>query len=525
MNAIIVPAMSTLQFRHGSGRAAPIALALGFALALVAPVLLPPISARAAGEGALVAVGIPSPRVFPAGGTTTLEYSLATPAHVTASVVDYAGRLVRRLATDLALPAGTHALTWDGRTDASTGAAYAGYRIVVRAVRPDGTSAASVAAVTKHPLAVYPVAPSTIVVALDPGHGGYDPGAIGSGLYEKTANLDIGRRLAAMLTGAGITVVMTRTTDTHVNRTRTDWNADGRLDKADELAARIEVANGAAADVFVVLHNNAADSSLLNGTEDWYSAERPWAGANATLARELLAPVVPSLRGLSISGFTPVSRGSKRGRFYVSAPYDGLRRPRPSLMPSVLTEGLFLSNSGDLRALKSPTVRQRIAAAYYQGLARYFAARSVAARYRLLEAPAASATEGSGAELVVRVTNTASIVLPAATSVGVGAVGAVPYYDGSSQAGLPLGAAPLGVDLAPGESAAVRVPFSAPAYESLVSTGGRALLKIDLVGTDGFRFALRGVVPLQLPFTVTPAPTDPTPSPTPTPTPTPTPVP
>ncbi|TME79745.1 MAG: N-acetylmuramoyl-L-alanine amidase, partial [Chloroflexi bacterium] len=70
---------------------------------------------------------------------------------------------------------------------------------------------------------IYPWAPGVITIAIDPGHGGPDPGAVRPGLYEKTANLTIALRLRAMLLGAGVNVVMTRTTDSKVNTTGTDW--------------------------------------------------------------------------------------------------------------------------------------------------------------------------------------------------------------------------------------------------------------------------------------------------------------
>ena len=96
--------------------------------------------------------------------------------------------------------------------------------------------------------AIFPANPGAITVAIDAGHGGGDPGAVRPGLYEKTANLDIALRLRAMLVGAGVNVVMTRTTDRKVNTAQVDWTGDGKVDYRDELAARIEVANAARAD-------------------------------------------------------------------------------------------------------------------------------------------------------------------------------------------------------------------------------------------------------------------------------------
>src|SRR5207237_639524 len=71
---------------------------------------------------------------------------------------------------------------------------------------------------TKARHAIYKASPGSITVAIDPGHGGPDPGAIRPPVAEKSPNLDIALRLRAMLLGAGVKVVMTRTGDTKVNR-------------------------------------------------------------------------------------------------------------------------------------------------------------------------------------------------------------------------------------------------------------------------------------------------------------------
>ena len=97
--------------------------------------------------------------------------------------------------------------------------------------------------VTKAPGVPYPRLPGAIVVAINPGHGGSDPGAIRYGTRESDVNLDIALRVRRMLQGAGITVVMTRVTDVDVNRPAIDRNGDGRVDHTDELIARNDVAN------------------------------------------------------------------------------------------------------------------------------------------------------------------------------------------------------------------------------------------------------------------------------------------
>ena len=61
----------------------------------------------------------------------------------------------------------------------------------------------------------------TYTIAIDAGHGGHDPGAIGNGLKEKEINLSIALKVQSILKQQGINVVMTRTNDTYLIIIRT----------------------------------------------------------------------------------------------------------------------------------------------------------------------------------------------------------------------------------------------------------------------------------------------------------------
>jgi hypothetical protein len=73
-------------------------------------------------------------------------------------------------------------------------------------------------------------------------------------------------------------------------------------------------------------------------------------------------------------------------------------------MPGVLSEGLFLSNPRELRMLRSPRVRQAMANAYYEAIARYLGRRGSHVGYALVDAPPA-AVAGSDVELTIDVRN------------------------------------------------------------------------------------------------------------------------
>lgn len=205
---------------------------------------------------------------------------------------------------------------------------------------------------------------SSAVVAIDPGHGGGDAGAVGrlpdgfptglperlrSGrpvIYEKDVNLDIARRLEGWLRGRGYITLMTRTQDlAGGDRPYRNVGAD--------LSARVKIANAARADLFISIHSNAL-SSRSTGTETFrfYSSSR-----TATRLAKLVHRQVVGRIGLP-------DRGVKSAGFYV------LRNTR---MPAILVESAFLSNPKEAQLLGTPRVRQQIADAIGTGVALHLA--------------------------------------------------------------------------------------------------------------------------------------------------------
>ena len=208
-------------------------------------------------------------------------------------------------------------------------------------------------------------APARPYVAIDPGHGGADSGAVGvlapgtntgltprtdrqgrAVLLEKDVNLDISQRLDAHLQAWGARTIMTRTQDlAGGDRPFTTTAAD--------LKARTDLANEVGVDLFVSIHSNALGSPAGTGTETfhyYYSSE-----ASRRMAREIQTELVREL------GLT--DRGVKEAGFYVL---------RHTVMPAVLVEGAFLTNPNDLAMLADPAVRQRIAEAVGRGVRRFW---------------------------------------------------------------------------------------------------------------------------------------------------------
>ena len=180
-----------------------------------------------------------------------------------------------------------------------------------------------------------PTSPTSgMIVAIDPGHGGRDVGAIGrGGLQEKNVIMPIASAVARQLQKQGVQTVLTRSSDRDVS-----------------LQSRVVQAEEANASIFVSIHANAISISRpeVNGLETYYyqSGQR--------LAQSIHNSI---LRRLSIR-----DRGVKQARFYVL---------RKTSMPAVLVEVGFVTGQEDSRNLSNPSYRQKMAEAIADGIIQY----------------------------------------------------------------------------------------------------------------------------------------------------------
>lgn len=171
------------------------------------------------------------------------------------------------------------------------------------------------------------------VVAIDPGHGGHDPGAIAvSGTPEKAYNLDIARRVAKLLDSVGVETTLTRGEDVFV-----------------ELDERVAIADRVRAEVFVSIHHNASTSRTGSGTEVFYSP-------NDSQSQRLAELLFDSL----------VERLDTPGRGIVLR--RDLRVLRLASMPAALVEVAFVDNPSEERRLADPEFRQQAADAIFGAL-------------------------------------------------------------------------------------------------------------------------------------------------------------
>ncbi|MBQ7631073.1 MAG: N-acetylmuramoyl-L-alanine amidase, partial [Selenomonadaceae bacterium] len=187
------------------------------------------------------------------------------------------------------------------------------------------------------------------VIAIDPGHGGNDAGAIGpSGVMEKTVTLNVALELEKMLKAEGATVIMTRHTDKTVSPN------GARASAIEELQARCDVANAAKADIFISIHADSFTNPSARGTTGYYYSQTE-GQASIRLADCIRKALCEQIR-------TP-SRGTKPCNFYVVKNTD---------MAATLVELAFISNPEEENILSSPEGVLKCAQGIFDGIEDYF---------------------------------------------------------------------------------------------------------------------------------------------------------
>ncbi len=219
------------------------------------------------------------------------------------------------------------------------------------------------------------------MVALDPGHGGSEIGTShtfpdGSVITEKDLNLRVVLRVRDLLQQAGFQVVSTRTTDTQANADRKDLTGDGKVTLSDDLQARIDRANSAGSDIFVSIHFNGVSDTSTQGTYVFYDPDRPFTDRSKALA-DLVDTSLDKF--MKDAGYSAVDHGAAKDTSVLAGDHYYLLSPktsivaRPSGMPAIIGEGLFLTNDADATALKNDAVVEAIAQGYAAGIKAYFA--------------------------------------------------------------------------------------------------------------------------------------------------------
>lgn len=475
-------------------RLASLGITLAATLALLAIGLLVAGAAAAAGHTPSASVSLhTSGSPFDPDGDgkreqVRIDLDLPTDGRVDVRIVDFDGRKIKVLARNVARAAGSHSWTWRGRDGSGALVPFGPYRVKATVSTAAGTSK-RLAWITRARRVPYAIRPGAIVVAIDPGHGGQASGAVWRGRKEDAVNLNISLRLEAMLKGAGIGVAMTRRTDRNVSPRGKDVNRDGRYTRVDELIARNDVGNKARADIHLALHNNATGCHCTRGTEMYTHFRRSWSPEGRKLAGFLLDEHIIHLKRQP--GYRPKRRGVASYPFKALKPYHRVAMPRPSLQPSVLGESLFIDWPSESRILGRRSGRTAIAAAYFDGIARYLSWRRYGLHYEVVNVPRRAAP-GSRIEARLRVTNSGHRVSSGWRLVA-RVVRAVPRYDGRPRRGKIVASTRVPNGLGPGQTADMALPGI-----KLPGKRGEWLLKFDVRLPRGDDMSRHGVVGPQL---------------------------
>jgi len=226
-------------------------------------------------------------------------------------------------------------------------------------------------------------AQQAFIVVIDPGHGGKDPGAVGSIVYEKTVNLAVALKLGKLIeeNHPYVTVIYTRNTDTFI-----------------PLDERAIIANRNKADLFISIHTNSVRRSNASGAET-YTLGLSKSDENLEVAmRENAVILMEDDYLLKYEGFDPMSdesyiifemmqsnyiaqsvafaseiqkayvRANRRNRGVRQAGFLVLRNTGAT---SVLTELGFISNREEERYLASEKGQNELALSIYQAFTVY----------------------------------------------------------------------------------------------------------------------------------------------------------
>jgi len=175
-----------------------------------------------------------------------------------------------------------------------------------------------------------------LTIILDAGHGGSDPGASANGLLEKNLTLEITKRVASLLTGINLNVIMTRSDDRFL-----------------ELSERSSLANDIGASLFVSIHINSGGGE---GIETWWNDKNTKPGESNQLANNIQSEIIKSTnaKDRGVKGRTP-----NNGDFHVT---------RVPNMPSALVEVGFIDNKNDANKLKNNAFLQNAAQGIANGI-------------------------------------------------------------------------------------------------------------------------------------------------------------
>ena len=181
------------------------------------------------------------------------------------------------------------------------------------------------------------------IIAIDAGHGGGDPGAIGvTGTAEKEINLILAKKMKILLEEKGAMVVMTRTDDSVYS--------DIKKEELDHRAALVQKKD---AELFLSIQCNAVPNPSLHGAQTFYN---PGSENGEILAKCIQNRFVKTLKNTDREALTLSSA-------YIMSKLE---------IPAIMVEVGFLSNTEEEALLNDDAYREKIVAAIYGGIVDYY---------------------------------------------------------------------------------------------------------------------------------------------------------
>ncbi len=220
------------------------------------------------------------------------------------------------------------------------------------------------------------------MIIIDAGHGGIDPGAVGSnGVYEKTVVLALAKELKKQLESSGqYRVKMTRDGDSFV-----------------KLSDRVKFARAHGGDLFMSIHADSLDNKNVRGASLYTLSEKASDAQSAKLAArenkaDLIAGIDLSVEDKDVANILvdlAMRETSNQSSFFANTLIDHFRADSLKTLdtehrsagfavlkapdiPSVLVEVGFMSNKKEADMLNTPSHRKKIAKALKKGVDRYF---------------------------------------------------------------------------------------------------------------------------------------------------------
>lgn len=180
-----------------------------------------------------------------------------------------------------------------------------------------------------------------IVIVVDPGHGGEDPGKVGTNdVLEKDLNLQIAKKVKKLLEEAGIKIVMTRTNDKVPDA------------KKEDLNQRVQLINETKPTLALCIHQNSYPDEKIKGAQVFYHTTTAEAEDIASIVQEQLRTVDPTN-----------TRQIKENDTYFML--------KNTQVPTIIVECGFLTNPEEAAKLTQEEYQDQLAQAICEGVVKW----------------------------------------------------------------------------------------------------------------------------------------------------------